>query len=71
MREIRLLHERLPCKGGGLTGMQMSRSSFFFARTVDVVYTNIVGNALPMLAFMRGICLGVARLWSGEGYPMV
>ena len=47
---------------------QMSRSSLFFVRTVDVVYTDVVGNASPTLAFLRGIGLGVARLWSGEGY---
>jgi transposase len=40
----------------------------FFVRTVDVVYTDVVGNASPTLAFLRGIGLGVARLWSGEGY---
>ena len=42
---------------------QMSRGSLFFVRTIDVV-----GNASPTLAFLRGIGLGVARLWSGEGY---
>ena len=47
---------------------QMSRGSFFFVRTVDVVYTDVVGNASPTIAFLRGIGLGVARLWSGEGY---
>ena len=47
---------------------QMSRGSFFFVRMVDVVYTDVVGNASPTLAFLRGIDLGVARLWSGERY---
>ena len=46
----------------------MSRGSLFFIRTVDVVYTDVVGNASPMLAFLRGNGLGVALLWSGEGY---
>ena len=47
---------------------QMSRGSLFFVRMVDVVYTDVVGNASPTLAFLRGIGLGVTRLWSGEGY---
>jgi hypothetical protein len=47
---------------------QMSRGSLFFVRTVEVLYTDVVGNVSPTLAFLRGICLGVARLWSGEGY---
>jgi hypothetical protein len=41
----------------------MSRGSLFFVRAV-----NVVGNASLMLAFLRGIGLGVARLWSGR-YP--
>ena len=45
-----------------------SRFTLFFVRTVDVVHTDIVGNASPTVAFLRGIGLGVARLWSGEGY---
>ena len=44
----------------------MSRGSLFFVRTVDV-YTDVVGNASPTLALLRGMGLGVARLWSGEG----
>jgi hypothetical protein len=30
----------------------MSRGSLFFVRTVDVVYTDVVGNASPPLAFL-------------------
>jgi hypothetical protein len=43
---------------------QMNRGSLFFVRTVDVVYTDVVRNASPTLTFLRGICLGVAQLWS-------
>jgi hypothetical protein len=48
--------------------MGPSVGSLFFVRTVDVVHTDVVGNASLTLAFLRGIGLGVARLWSGEGY---
>ena len=61
------LFTRLLGNGDG-SFSQMSRGSLFFVRTVDVVYTDVVGNASPTLAFLRGIGLGVACLWSGEGY---
>ena len=41
----------------------MSLGSLFFVRTVDVVYTDVVGNASATLAFLRGIGLG----WLGYG----
>ena len=37
---------------------------------VDVVYTNISGKALLMLAMTNVIGLAVALLWSGEALPM-
>ena len=37
-----------------------------FAQMVDVVYTDIPGNASPTLALTNGIGLGVALLWSGK-----
>ena len=40
-------------------------ASLFFARMVDVVYTDVAGNSSPTLAFTNGIGLGVAPLWSG------
>ena len=42
----------------GLAFSQMSRSSLFVVRTVDVMYTDVVWNASPTLAFLRGIGLG-------------
>jgi hypothetical protein len=36
----------------------MSRGSLFFVRTVEVLYTDVVGNVSPTLAFLRGIGLG-------------
>ena len=50
------------------TILRIFSSSLFFVRTVDVVHTDVAGNTLPTLAFLRGIGLVVGRLWSGEGY---
>ena len=36
---------------------QTSRGALFLVRTVDVVYTDVLGNASPTLAFLRGIGL--------------
>ena len=41
-------------------------ASLFFARIVDVVYTDVTGNASPTLALTNRIVLGMAPLWSGK-----
>ena len=50
---------------------QMSPGSPFFVLTGDLVYTDVVGNGLPTLAFSIGIDMGEDRLWYGEGFCMV
>jgi hypothetical protein len=44
----------------------MSLGSLFFVRTVDVVYTDVVGNPSATLAFLRGIGKGWLIMdWGG------
>ena len=49
----------------------MSPGSPFFVLTAGVICTNVMGNGLPTLAFLRGIDMGEGQLWYGEGFRMV
>jgi len=44
----------------------MSRGSLFFVWSVDVVYTDVMWNTSPTLAFLRGIDFGwLGMVWGG------
>ena len=53
---------------------QMSPGSPFFVLTGDVVCTDVVGNGLPTLAFLRGIYIyggGSVMVWGGISHGVM
>jgi hypothetical protein len=52
----------------GLAFSQMSRSSLFFVRTVDVMYTDVVGNASPTHAIEWVNVMIGEKILTSSGY---